>query len=141
MEAFIQSLSAKLNIPESSARSALQVVLKFLSDKTKGTELEPLIDRVPGARMLLETKVETPEGSPGALGGLLGTMGGMFAGQAGDLMRVTSQLQQAGVDTAKIVPFVETFLTEARQTFGDDVVEKLLQRIPALRTLDKSPEN
>jgi hypothetical protein len=138
MEKIIQSISQKLNIPESSVRSGLQVLLQFIRDKSKGTQIEPLLEKIPGAQMLLNTPMEAPAGSPGLLGGLLGSAGSMFGGQAGDIAKVTGRLQEAGIDMTKIMPFVETFVDQARDALGPDVMKQIYEQIPALKTLDKS---
>lgn len=138
MEEIIRSISQKLNIPETSVRSGLQVLLTFLKDKSKGTQLEPFLEKIPGAQALLNTKVETPEGNSGFLGGILGSAGSMIGGQAGDIAKVTAGLQQSGIDLTKIAPFVETFVEQARETLGPDVMNQIFEQIPALKALDKS---
>jgi len=141
MEAIIQAISQKLNMPESAVRSGLQVLLRFIQEKSKGTQLERLLDQIPGMQALLSSKTELPEGGSGTLSGLLGSAAGLFGGQAGDLAKITGQLQEAGIDLTKIAPFVATFVEQAKTTLGPDVTNKLFEQIPALRTLDSSEKN
>jgi len=141
METIIQSLSQKLNIPESAVRSGLQVLLTFIRDKSKGTQLETLFDQIPGMQALLNSKTELPEGGSGTLSGLLGSAGALFGGQAGDIAKVTGDLQNAGIDLTKIAPFVGTFIEQAKTTLGPDVVNQIFEQIPALKALDKSEQN
>lgn len=138
MESIIQSISQKLNIPEATVRSGLQVLLTFINDHSKGTQIEPLLEKIPGLQMILNTKTAIPEGSSGLLGGLLGSAGSLLGGQAGDLAKVTGQMQQAGIDLTKLAPFVECFVEEAKKTLGPEVINQIIDQIPALRALDKS---
>jgi hypothetical protein len=135
MEQLIQSIATKLNLPESSVRSGVQVLLKFLSEKSHGTQLGEIISKIPGAQTLLNTPVEKAEGSPGLLGGLFGTAGSFLGGQSGDIAKVAASLQQSGIDFSKAIPFVQTFIAEAKQRVGPEVVDQILAQIPALKNL------
>lgn len=135
MEQLIQSIATKLNLPESTVRSGVQVLLKFIQDRSRGTQLGAILEKIPGAQTLLNTPVEQVDGNPGLLSGLLGTAGSFLGGQSGDIAKVAASLQESGIDLTKAVPFVQTFIAEAKQRVGPEVVEQILAQIPALRNL------
>ena len=130
MDEIIKSLSEKFNLSESSVRSAAGVLLKFLKEKSAGTEFEEILAKIPGAMGLLASApTEAASAGGGLLGGLMGAIGG------GDLGKVLSGLQSAGVPMEKIGPFAREFLKEARDKVGSERVDEILNRIPMLKNL------
>lgn len=142
MDEFIQSISKRLDISEAKVRDAVAVMIQFFRENGKGTEIEALIDQIPGARMLAETDVRVPEGGSGLFGGLLARAGGLLGPQTGAIAEVAGRLESVGIDLRKAIPFVQTFVDEARSEFGPGVVAEFLDKVPALRTIldpDKKP--
>jgi hypothetical protein len=80
-----------------------------------------------------------PDGGGGGniLGTILGSVSSLFGGQAGDVVKTVSALENAGVKTEQIPPFVETFIGEAKKIAGNDTVDKVLASVPALANLGK----
>ena len=139
MEQIIQSISTKLGLPESSIRSALHSLLSFLRTKTGDAQFEQFLAMVPGAKEFAASAPPAPAAETkenGALfGGLLGAAGGLLGGQAGDLAKILTSLQQAGIPTEKIAPLAQEFLVQAREIAGPEPVDRLLQSFPLLRSL------
>jgi len=91
-----------------------------------------LLNMIPGAS-------EPTDGGGGGniLGNILGSVSSQFGGQAGEVVKTVSALENAGVKTEQIPPFVETFIGEAKKIAGNDTVDKVLASVPMLVNLGK----
>jgi len=58
MEQIIKSLSAKFNLPESTVRSGIGIVLRFLKEKSDGTRFATLLARIPGAEDAMKMRAQ-----------------------------------------------------------------------------------
>ena len=131
----IKLLSEKLALPESTIRNAIGVLLNLLREKTPAAEFEKFVNLVPGAAELAsQVPAAAASGATGGLGGLLGMLGG----QAADIAKATSALQQAGVPTDKIMPLATEFFAKAREAAGPEVIDDLSRSFPVLKMLLKS---
>lgn len=134
MDQIIQSLSAKLNLPEAVVRSGLGILLNFIKQRASGTQFEHFVALLPGATGLMSSS--TAGGSSGGLlGGLLQKAGGLLGGNLGDVTEALGAMQQAGVPLEKAGPLAGEFFEQAKQTVGPETVEGLLSQIPALKSL------
>ena len=61
----------------------------------------------------------------------------MFGGQAADIGKVVAGLENAGLQTDLIPPFVENFIGKAKKVAGEDTVNNVLSSVPALAGLVK----
>lgn len=134
MNEIITFLSNKLALPESTISSAIGVLLNLLKEKTTGTDFEKFVHLVPGSAELMAQAPKAAADSAGGLGGLLGMLGG----QAADLARASTALQQAGVPTDKIVPLAREFFAKAQEVAGPGVVADISNSFPMLKALLKS---
>lgn len=133
MEEFTQFVSAKLGVSEGVVRNAVKVVLEFAQKKLPAADFEQLISHIPGATTLLsEPKVAGGEG-----GGLSGLLGGFLGGDLADAAKAFTDLQKAGLSSAQVGPFLEIFLTKAREVAGPETVNTLLSKVPALQSFLK----
>ena len=130
----IKLLSEKLSLPESTIRNAIGVLLNLLREKTPTAEFEKFVGLVPGAAELVSQVPAAASSVTGGLGGLLGMLGG----QAADLAKASTALQQAGVPTDKIIPLATEFFAKAREFAGPEVIGDLSRSFPILKTLLKS---
>jgi len=131
MDEIIKSLSEKFNLSEPAVRSAAGSLLKLLQQKSAGTEFEEWIRQVPGAAALLAAApAGVADSGSGLLGGLMGALGG-----GPDFSKALAALQSAGVPMEKALPFAREFIGEARQKWGNEPVDAVLNRIPMLKTL------
>lgn len=131
MNDIIQFLAEKLSLPEATVRSGIGVLLKLVKEKTAGTEFEKFVNLVPGSAELIS---QVPQAAAETAGGLLGMLGG----QAADLAKASSALQQAGVPADKIMPLAKGFFEKAREVAGPEVIEEISKGFPILKTLLKS---
>lgn len=134
MNDLIKSLSEKLALPETTVRSAVGVLLNLLREKTSGTEFEKFVSLIPGCQELVSQVPKAAADASGGLGGLLGMLGG----QAADLAKASSALQQAGVPADKILPLAKEFFEKAQEAVGPEVIGEMSKNFPILKTLLKS---
>jgi hypothetical protein len=134
MNDIIKFLAEKLSLPESTVRSGVGVLLNLLKEKTSGTEFEKFVNLIPGSAELISQVPRAAVETTGGLGGLLGMLGG----QAADLAKASSALQQAGVPTDKIMPLAKEFFEKAREAAGPEVIEEISKGFPILKTLLKT---
>ena len=133
MEEFTQFVSAKLGVSEAVVRNAVKVVLEFAQKKLPAADFEQLISHIPGATTLLSE----PKASGGEGGGLSGLLGGFLGGDLADAAKAFTDLQKAGLSSTQVGPFLEIFLTKAREVAGPETVDALLSKVPALQTFLK----
>jgi len=134
MEEFTQFVSAKLGVSEGVVRNAIKVILEFAQKKLPAADFEKLISHLPGATTLLAE----PKAGESASGGLGGLIGGFLGGDLADAAKAYTGLQGAGLSSAQIGPFLEIFLTKAREVAGPETVDTLLSKIPALQSFLKT---
>lgn len=134
MNDLIQSLCEKLALPETTVRSAIGVLLNLLREKTSPAEFEKFVNLIPGGMEWVSQMPETAAGASGGLGGLLGMLGG----QAADLAKASSALQQAGVPADKILPLAKEFFEKAQEAVGPEILGEMSKNFPILKTLLKN---
>lgn len=138
MDEILQSLSAKLGLPEANIRSAVHSLLDFLHTKVDDVQFEQFLAMVPGAKEFMASAPPAPAGGSqggGFLAGLLGAAGGIMGSQGADLAKVLDALQRAGIPTEKIAPLAQEFITKAKEVAGPETVDSILQKFPLLRSL------
>lgn len=136
MNQIISLLSQKLGLPEETVKSGLATILRLLKEKTAGSDFEKLIALVPGAADLLASApAPASSGDAGLLGGILGAAGGLLGGQAADAAKALSAFQAAGVPVDKIAPLARGFFDQIQASGGAELTDKLMESIPALKTM------
>jgi hypothetical protein len=138
MDQIVTAIAQKLGIPEAVVRSGLGVLLNFLKQKAGGSELGSVLNMIPGANDL--ANAPAPDASTGGgnmLGNLIGSVSSLFGGQTADIGKAVAGLENAGIKTEQIAPFVESFIGEAKKVAGEDNVNNLLSSVPALANLGK----
>jgi hypothetical protein len=137
MDQIVSAIAQKLGIPEAVVRSGLTIVLNFLKQKAGGSEFGALLNMIPGASDLANAPAPDAGGGGNFLGNLIGSVSSMFGGQTADVGKAVAGLENAGLKTEQIAPFVETFIGEAKKIAGEDTVNKVLASVPALANLGK----
>jgi len=132
MEEAIKRIAQELGLSEQTVRESIKVLLQFAQKQASGTEWEKLIARIPGAAELVAEPA--PEGGASSL---FGGLGSMLGGQAGEAAKVLSGLQAAGLPTAKIGPFVKTFMEKTREIVGPETMDEIVKKVPMLQSLLK----
>jgi hypothetical protein len=132
MDQIVSAIAQKLGIPEAVVRSGLTVVLNFLKQKAGGSEFGALLNMIPGASDLANAPVPDAGG-----GNLFANVSSMFGGQTADIGKTVASLENAGLKTEQIAPFVQTFVGEAKKIAGEDTVNNVLASVPGLANLGK----
>ena len=136
MDQIVTAIAQKLGIPEAVVRSGLAVLLNFLKQKAGGTEFGALLNMIPGAGDL--ANAPAPDAGGGnMMANLIGSVSSLFGGQAADIGKTVASLENAGLKTEQIAPFVENFIGEAKKVAGEDTVNKVLSSVPGLASLGK----
>ena len=137
MDQIVSAIAQKLGIPEAVVRSGLAVLLNFLKQKAGGSEFGALLNMIPGASELANAPVPDAGGGGNFLGNLIGSVSSMFGGQTAEVGKAVAGLENAGLKTEQIAPFVQTFIGEAKKIAGEDTVNNVLASVPALANLGK----
>ena len=137
MDQIVSAIAQKLGIPEAVVRSGLAVVLNFLKQKAGGTEFGALLNMIPGASDLANAPAPDAGVGGNLLGNLIGSVSSMFGGQSADIGKAVAGLENAGIKTEQIAPFVQTFVGEAKKIAGEDTVNNVLASVPGLANLGK----
>jgi hypothetical protein len=132
MQEFIQSAVSQLGINEDQAKSATGGLLNFLKNQGGGNEAQSLIANLPGAEDVIQSTGSSSESS-GTLGGG-GMMGGLTSamGQSGGAL---AALQGSGLSASQAGPFVKMLVDYARQKAGPEIVERVIDKVPAIKAM------
>jgi hypothetical protein len=105
-----RKIAERTGLDVATVTEALGVVLRFVASEAPAAQVEPLLERVAGARELIAGGK-----APGGIFGVLNALSG------------------AGLGYGDLKPFVDAFLSEGRQMIGTAEVDALIASIPALR--------
>lgn len=132
MQEFIQSAVSQLGINEDQAKSATGGLLNFLKNQGGGNEAQSLIAKLPGAEDVIQSTGSSSESS-GTLGGG-GMMGGLTSamGQSGGAL---AALQGSEFSASQAGPFVKMLIDYARQKAGPEIVERVVDKVPAIKAM------
>ncbi|GAB4164361.1 MAG: hypothetical protein Fur0032_00110 [Terrimicrobiaceae bacterium] len=138
MEQLIQSISAKLSLPEATVRQGLGIILNFLKTKASGTEFEKILSSIPGAEAAAQAAASqsaTTEAHP--LSSLITKASGLLGQDAAAATEAIAALQKAGIPLDQAAPLASEFVNHARGLVGPETVDAVLDKVPALKTLLK----
>ena len=127
MQDFINSVTQKLGIDPDTAKSAVGSILSMIR-KEGGEEGKSLLDKLPGANSMGSGEAK---GGGGILGGITGALGKLGGGGAGGLAGLAS----SGLSADKIKDFVAMFVDWAKKVAGEDLVNKVVDKIPGLKSI------
>lgn len=138
MNNLIDELAQRFGVSPEQVQAGAGAVLQLLKQNGGKVDFQQLLGAVPGAAAWMEkAKGMTPasgqEGGGGLLGhaaGLLGALGGQGAG---GLSEALGQLGRAGFKPDAAAQFVPALLEQLKGSAGPDVVDKLLDQVPALK--------
>lgn len=149
MDELIGRITAAVGIDESTAQTAIGVILGFLNKEGPSDAVSQLLSAIPGAEDMLANLGDAGGddseggglggalggllgGSGGGLGGLAGAVGGLMGGSGGGLMAAASELMGAGLDMDQIQGTTQEIVGFAREKAGDDVVSQIMAQIPGM---------
>jgi hypothetical protein len=107
-------------------------LLNFLKNQGGGNEAQSLIAKLPGAEDVIQSTGSSSESS-GTLGGG-GMMGGLTSamGQSGGAL---AALRGSGLSASQAGPFVKMLVDYARQKAGPEIVERVVDKVPAIKAM------
>lgn len=148
MEELIGRITQSVGIDESTAQTAIGVILGFLNREGPSDAVGQLFAAIPGAEDLIAGLADGAGddsggglggalggllgGSGGGLGGLAGAVGGLMGGQGGGLMAAAGELMGAGLDMDQIQGTTQEIVGFAREKAGDELVGQVLSQIPGM---------
>ncbi len=122
MEELIARVTQKTGLDAATARKAIGIILGYLQKEGPSSEVNQLIQALPGAMDAIE------DGKTGASGGLMGMMGSM----GGGVMALGGQLMGAGVSIGQMQPLGRELFAYGREKAGEDVMGAIVGSIPGL---------
>ncbi len=131
MQELVTNIAGKMGIDEALAEKAVSIVLSLVQSQGEDGLVGQLFDKIPGADTLATAGTSAIENGDGG-GGLMGMLGGMLGGGAGDIMAAVAQLKSDGLDTSQIKELGGEVLGYAREKGGEDLVEQITSSIPGL---------
>ena len=129
MQDFIKMVVDNLGTDEKTARSATGGILGLIQQHADKGDADELMGKLPGAADLLK---ESTGGGGGLLGGITSQLGTAIGGGAGTALNVAGVLKGSGLDSGMIGRFVSMFFNFAKQKAGQELVGRLLTKIPDL---------
>jgi len=132
MQALITQIAKQMGIDEALTQKGISIVLSLVQSQGDGNLVAQLFDKMPGAGDLATAGSSALKSSSGGGGSLMGMVGGMLGGGAGEIMSAVSQLQSDGLETSQIKDLGGQVLDYAKQEGGDDLVGQITESIPGL---------
>ncbi|MGX1306898.1 hypothetical protein AB7M35_001618 [Amorphus suaedae] len=124
MDALVNRIVERTGLDRGTAEKAISIIVNFLN-RDGPPETKELIDKMPGAEHMIEERGEA--GKSGLLGGLGGLMGGGMGAMA-----AFNELTAAGLGMGQVQVVVKELVAYAREQAGDEVVDRVIQKIPGL---------
>jgi len=131
MQELITNIAAKMGIDEALSEKAVSIVLSLVQSQGDDSLVGQLFDKIPGAADLASSGTSAIENGDGG-GGLMGMLGGMLGGGAGDIMAGIAQLKSEGLETSQIKELGGEVLGYAKEQGGEDLVDQITSNIPGL---------
>jgi hypothetical protein len=128
MDEFLRSVALTLGIPERTVRDALIELLTLLRSRADRVEFGRLLTAVPGSAALLTTKPNAPS----TVGNRLQRAASLLGTRATGPLDATGFARRAGLDTARIGPFVQAVREMLEQHAGPELTASILKCVPEL---------
>ena len=142
MEELVARITAAVGIDESTAHTAIGVILGFLNKEGPSDAVGQVLAAIPGAEEFLAGRSDPDAAGDtagglggmlgGGLGGLAGAVGGLMGGQTGGLMAAASELMSAGLDMGQIQGVSQEVIGYARERAGEETVNQIVAQIPGM---------
>ena len=127
LQELIDRIVAAAGVPPEKAAKALGIILNLIQTQGNQNKVGELMDKLPGARALVEQHGGDGAGHGG--GGLLGMLAG---GMMGGPLAAISKLSAAGLSMDQIKALGTTTLDYAKEKAGPELVKEVAGAIPGL---------
>ena len=118
MDELIARLVANVGVDRATAEKAVGIILDFLSKEGPPDKVQTLIDKMPGARALLQA--EQARGS----GGSMFSMGG--------IMGAGTRMMSAGLSMGQVQSVTKEVIAFSREKVGEEAIGEIVGAIPGL---------
>jgi len=118
MDELIARLVANVGVDRATAEKAVGIILDFLSKEGPPDKVQTLIDKMPGARALLQA--EQASGS----GGSMFSMGG--------IMGAGTRMMSAGLSMGQVQSVTKEVIAFSREKVGEEAIGEIVGAIPGL---------
>jgi hypothetical protein len=122
VEELIARITDKAGVDESTARSAVEIILSFLYEEGDREKVVALVERIPGAEAFVQGGDPAAAETLGGFGGLMGS----------GAMAAFGKLQTLGLGMGQIQGITQETVTFARERAGDEIVNAVVSSIPGL---------
>jgi hypothetical protein len=119
MDELIGRLVAKVGVDRDAAEKAIGIIFEFLRKEGPPDKVQALIDRLPGAELLMQAQE-----------GLAASGGGMFA--LSGVMGAGTKMMAAGLNMGQVQGVTREVIAYAREQAGDEAVGEVVGAIPGL---------
>ena len=133
MQEFIDMAMKSLGTDEKTTRGATGGLLNLIQKNADGGDFQQLLQKLPGADSLMKEGPSPGGGLGGAIGGLVGGLTG--GNDAAKAIGALGFLTESGIDAGKIAQLVPMFLNFVKGKAGQDLLSKLLGKVPELAKL------
>lgn len=141
IDTFIAQAASSLGVDTSTARELTGGVLKLMKDEAPEEDFNAVAEQVPGtAELAAEGAAEESSGG-GMLGGLGGGLGGLMGaatsalGGEGGIAGLLALFTKSGLGADQAGNLVQMLIGFLKEKVGDDLVQKLVSKVPVLGQL------
>jgi len=115
MDELIARLVANVGVDQTAAEKSVGIILDFLVKEGPPDKVQTVIDKLPGAKALIQAQQASDAG--GGMGGLMG---------AG------TKLMAAGLNMGQVQAVTKEVIAYSREKAGEDAVGEIVGAIPGL---------
>ena len=118
MDELVARLVANVGVDRVAAEKAVGIIFEFLSKEGPADKVQALLDRIPGAKALMQAREGIDAG------------GGMLA--MGGIMGAGTKMMAAGLSMGQVQGVTREVMAFAREKAGEDAVGEIVGAIPGL---------
>ena len=118
MDELIARLVANVGVDRATAEKAVGIILDFLSKEGPPDKVQTLIDKMPGARALLQAEQASDSGV------------GMFS--MGGIMGAGTRMMSAGLSMGQVQSVTKEVIAFSREKVGEEAIGEIVGAIPGL---------
>lgn len=141
MDEFISMVTKQLGIGETESRSATGGILKMIKDQLGESAFGGLLDKLPGANVLVSESeaaaAEPAAGGGGLMGSLTSLAGSLLGGGDNGLAGVAKVFGDSGIGLDKAGGFLTALIAFLKEKLGEDTFATLASQLPDLLGGDK----
>ena len=127
MNELVERVSTSAGVEPESAQKAIGLILNFLLKEGPASEVNAIIDKIPGARAAVSGAALEEDGGT--------ILNGTTAAKGMGLMGLASELSGLGLSMGEMQTIGREVLQYAREKAGEDAVSELAGSIPGLHQL------